>query len=256
MSGAARMHGTESHDGWRRHALPLFILFSATAHAALLVTWTAATPRAGTASSAAATTLAVVMAAPPAERTIPTAQETGSKNQPRRVHTERSQRLRAQPATAAVARAEPAPPAAPADAGRRTDSMNSMEPSPEGAESSRRRMEIDSDPNLNVAAAVERDAGSEAENISARVDLELTRHFHYPSIAVRRNWQGIVLLGFRIGINGDIEAVHIARSSGYALLDRAALGALGKIQRVALDHGPLRAALDLQLPVIYRLEES
>ncbi|MEW6646276.1 MAG: TonB family protein [Pseudomonadota bacterium] len=92
--------------------------------------------------------------------------------------------------------------------------------------------------------------------IAARINLELARHFHYPSQAMRRGWQGIVLLGFRIGIDGDIEAIHIAQSSGHALLDRAALGALSKVHRITLDSGQLRAALDLQLPVVYRLEES
>lgn len=236
MSGAARMHGTESPGGWRRHALPLFILVSAAAHGALLATWNPATPRAGAESSAAPTSLAVVIAAPrtvpPAEQAAPPPQvQAAAPRPPHRVRTERSERRHAQPAT--VARTEPAP---------RVAMTEIIEPEPDRAAA--------------VAAAVEQNASRQAENLSARVDLELARHFNYPSIAVRRNWQGTVLLGFRIGVNGDIEAVHIARSSGYALLDRAALGALGKVQRVALDHGPLRAALDLQLPVIYRLEES
>lgn len=233
MHGAARMHGTEAPGGWRRHALPLFILVSAAAHGALLATWNPATPRAGAESSATPTSLAVVIAAP---RTVPPAEQAAPPPQadrqpPRRARAERSERRHAQPAT--IARTVPAPSVA---------LTENIEQAPDGAAA--------------VAADVEQDASRQAENLSARVDLELARHFNYPSIAVRRNWQGTVLLGFRIGVNGDIEAIHIARSSGYALLDRAALGALGKVQRVALDHGPLRAALDLQLPVIYRLEES
>lgn len=100
------------------------------------------------------------------------------------------------------------------------------------------------------------DSTTATTSLAAHIKLELARHFHYPAQAVRRGWQGIVLLGFRIGIDGDIEDIHIAQSSGHALLDRAALGALGKVHKVALDSGTLRAALDLQLPVIYRLEES
>lgn len=92
--------------------------------------------------------------------------------------------------------------------------------------------------------------------LSARVGIELARHFHYPAIAQRRGWQGIVLLGFRVSMDGNIEAIHIARSSGHTLLDRAAIGALGKVQRIMLDDHTLPQALDLQLPVIYRLENS
>lgn len=109
---------------------------------------------------------------------------------------------------------------------------------------------IDSDPNSSSSSS------SSAASLAAHIKLELARHFNYPPQAVRRGWQGIVLLGFRIGIDGDIEAIHVAQSSGHALLDHAALGALSKIHKVSLDNGQLRAALDLQLPVVYRLEES
>ncbi|WP_127476039.1 energy transducer TonB [Sulfurivermis fontis] len=111
-------------------------------------------------------------------------------------------------------------------------------------------------PPAEAAVATAHHESDDSAAIAARINLELARHFHYPPQAVRRGWQGIVLLGFRIGIDGDIEAIHIAQSSGHALLDRAALGALSKVHRIALDSGRLRAALDLQLPVVYRLEES
>lgn len=106
------------------------------------------------------------------------------------------------------------------------------------------------------AVAAARPESDNGAAIAARINLELARHFQYPPQAARRGWQGVVLLGFRIGVDGDIEAIHIAQSSGHALLDRAAVGALSKVHRITLDSGQLRAALDLQLPVIYRLEES
>lgn len=98
--------------------------------------------------------------------------------------------------------------------------------------------------------------GDTAGAIAAAVQLELARHFHYPPLAARRGWQGQVVLAFRVGVDGAIEAAHVAHSSGHALLDRAALGALGKVHKIALQRTPLRAPLELQLPVIYRLEES
>lgn len=95
-----------------------------------------------------------------------------------------------------------------------------------------------------------------ATSLRSRVGLALAHHFYYPAIAQRRGQQGIVLLAFRITVAGDIEAIHVAQSSGYTLLDRAAIGALRKVQKVLLDENELPQALDLQLPVIYRLENS
>ena len=135
---------------------------------------------------------------------------------------------------------------------------------PAGAESPRRTppdatapsAELVSAPNppADLSAAIASDVRVDA--VAARLNLEVMRPFHSPPLAVRRGWQGTVLLGVRIGSDGAIESIHLAQSSGHALLDRAALGALAKVRRIDLDDDPLRAALDLQLPIIYRLEES
>lgn len=81
----------------------------------------------------------------------------------------------------------------------------------------------------------------------------LAQYFSYPLLARRKGWEGEVLLGFSVDNEGWLSAAHIARSSGYPLLDRSALDALLKIQR--LDLAPDRA-LELQIPVIYRLREG
>lgn len=136
---------------------------------------------------------------------------------------------------------------------------SSHQPATAGATAAPATPALQADTPAAPAAAPMADARPDpgyASVITAHIRLELARHFHYPSLAVRRGWQGTVLLGFRVGPGGDIENPHIAQSSGHALLDRAALGALGKIHKITLDGTRLRAALDLQLPVIYRLEES
>ncbi len=88
---------------------------------------------------------------------------------------------------------------------------------------------------------------------SLKVSLhqELARHFNYPLLARRCGWQGEVLLAFRLETDGRIIDARIARSSGYRVLDHAALTALGKVKRIetGASHG-----LAMQLPVIYRLE--
>lgn len=46
----------------------------------------------------------------------------------------------------------------------------------------------------------------------------------YPSMAVDARWEGTVIVLLTIGPDGVIEA-HVGTSSGYAVLDRAALRA-------------------------------
>ncbi len=91
------------------------------------------------------------------------------------------------------------------------------------------------------------------ETIQGSLQQALNRHFVYPLLARRRGWEGEVVLGFRLESDGRIIDAHVARSSGYGILDRAALNALDKIKRIG--NGPTHT-IDMQLPVIYRLQEG
>lgn len=99
----------------------------------------------------------------------------------------------------------------------------------------------------------EQQAGEEPTDqaLLAEVKLVLARHFHYPRMAMRRGWQGEVILAFQLQADGTIVNARIAQSSGYSVLDRAALHALGKVNRI---RNTLRGNRAMQLPVIYRLE--
>lgn len=89
------------------------------------------------------------------------------------------------------------------------------------------------------------------ERVLSKLRQSISAHFVYPPLARQRNWQGEVLLTFQLQRNGQISNARIARSSGYGLLDHAALNALTQVGRLGeiLPH-----SLDLELPVIYRLE--
>jgi len=89
------------------------------------------------------------------------------------------------------------------------------------------------------------------ERLRITLQQALAEHFTYPLLARRRGWQGKVVLSFRLEADGRILDARIARSSGYGVLDHAALSALGKVKR--LQRG-LSRGLTLHLPVIYRLE--
>lgn len=85
---------------------------------------------------------------------------------------------------------------------------------------------------------------------------DLRRHFEYPLLARRRGWEGTVWLSFVVAPDGELERIHVARGSGYDALDRSALTALRRIGNLPEARTRLGGrALELELPVIYRLSE-
>ena len=76
----------------------------------------------------------------------------------------------------------------------------------------------------------------------------------YPSAARRAGQQGTVTLSFTVGSSGKVTSVRVAKSSGYALLDNAALAAIRrwcfKPARNALGEA---VSYSYTLPVPFRL---
>lgn len=86
------------------------------------------------------------------------------------------------------------------------------------------------------------------------IEKELTKYFYYPAIAQRRQWQGKVLVEFTIFSTGVIEHVKIRKSSGYSILDNAALDAVKKIkQSEQLSLALNGHQINQVLPVTYKL---
>lgn len=110
-----------------------------------------------------------------------------------------------------------------------------------------------------VAAAHEADgagiaAASTAARVRARLLADLARYFEYPALARLRGWQGTVIVGLRVEPDGQLDKIEIAHSSGYALLDQAAVDSLRRVERLVDTSAWLNGrSLDMQLPVIYRL---
>ena len=82
----------------------------------------------------------------------------------------------------------------------------------------------------------------------------LARHLIYPPVARKRGWEGTVIISLRVTPEGALKDIQLARSSGYDVLDRSALRALGRIPRidfvgVAAHH----TALQLRIPIRYKL---
>lgn len=90
--------------------------------------------------------------------------------------------------------------------------------------------------------------------ILARIHNEIERHFSYPAMARRFNWEGEVRLGFHILASGRIEQVVVKQSSGYPILDDSAVDTLSRIGRLNEASTWLQGrSLELTLPVVYRL---
>ena len=84
----------------------------------------------------------------------------------------------------------------------------------------------------------------------------LNEHFKYPKIAQRRNWEGQVVLAFHITHEGNIEDIKINHSSGYNVLDQAAMISLQKIGQLPQLTSWLNTGIEIQIPIIYQLTKG
>lgn len=82
----------------------------------------------------------------------------------------------------------------------------------------------------------------------------LSANFNYPALARRNNWEGSVEVRLRIEPSGSLSHIRITRSSGYPVLDTAALKNLRNIAAVPSAQNWLNGHYyDLVLPIEYRL---
>lgn len=104
-----------------------------------------------------------------------------------------------------------------------------------------------------VTAAAEREALR--NQLLGELQLRLSQHLSYPARARRRGWEGEVLLGLRIDRDGWLHDIRLLHGSGHAILDRDALRALRRVERLPLPANTSAfPSLELRLPVVYRLQ--
>jgi protein TonB len=93
-----------------------------------------------------------------------------------------------------------------------------------------------------------------ASQLEGQLRDALAPYFAYPMMARRNGWQGQVQVGLRVEADGRLSHVRIAHSSGYRLLDSAALATLSRINTVPKATGWLDGRhFDMVLPIDYRL---
>ncbi len=96
-------------------------------------------------------------------------------------------------------------------------------------------------------------ASASESALRGEIELAIAQYFHYPVLARREGWQGSVQVGLTILEDGLISDVHVARSSGYAVLDRAATNALADAARI---RNWLHGQRTIELPIHYQLADA
>ena len=80
----------------------------------------------------------------------------------------------------------------------------------------------------------------------------IAEKLRYPALARANNWQGKVLLQLALDQNGRLLGLAVRRSSGYAVLDRAAAAVLRSVTPV---DNPLGRPLQLDFEIAYELKD-
>ena len=82
-------------------------------------------------------------------------------------------------------------------------------------------------------------------------------NFYYPTIARRNHWQGTLEISLRILPNGQLTNIQVIKTSGYSILDTAAIDTLKTAHILPLAKDGLNGKyFDLILPIEYRLIDS
>lgn len=97
-------------------------------------------------------------------------------------------------------------------------------------------------------------SGSALSGYLLEIRRLLEKHKDYPWMARRRHIQGVVAVIFTIGSGGQIESARISRSSGHAILDKAAHNTIRRIGRFPPFPAALhRQQLTIEVPLAFRL---
>lgn len=93
--------------------------------------------------------------------------------------------------------------------------------------------------------------------IQTRLRDAFIPYFNYPKLAREKGWQGTVELMVNIDTQGQLTQVRLLRSSGYGILDRAAITSLNQVRTLpAIRQWLDNYGLELVFPVKYQLIDT
>jgi protein TonB len=75
----------------------------------------------------------------------------------------------------------------------------------------------------------------------------------YPGVAMSRGWEGTVRLLVKVSVEGDSEEVTVQRSSGYDVLDEAAIEAVEKWKFIPAKRGDTPVSSSVVVPINFVL---
>jgi periplasmic protein TonB len=163
----------------------------------------------------------------------------------------------------------PMPPSRPVPASRSAPAKPAPEPVPEtevvmatAEQTAASDAHSQSAPSLPVAAGPNSSAGTPAGSSSTPAPqsgqttplVYLDTPHSYPPLAKQRGWEGTVSLEVLIGRQGQVKEVKLRQSSGYPILDRAALKQVRRwrFQPASVDGKPVE--ISALVPVVFVLE--
>ena len=78
---------------------------------------------------------------------------------------------------------------------------------------------------------------------------------HYPAVARQNGWQGRTVLRVEIRSDGRVGTVEVLRSSGYAVLDNAAIEAVRAGEFMPAHVGGKPVSSSVEVPIRFQLVE-
>ena len=217
-----------------------FVLFSLAVHATVLTAWKQPPPGAGTGSQvlqlAVTNNAAAATTASPSDTGLPAAATAAE--QPAR-------QIRQQPARPASTAVKPWTPAPAAGSPAPRQETTTVEAVPAATASA-----------TPAATRPAPDRQETDRRLRSGVLELIAAQLKYPAMARRKGWQGTVQLELHIDPDGRISRLRIDQTSGYPVLDNAAAEVL-KLARLPHAKQWLNGhAVDLVIPVEYRLLDS
>ena len=89
------------------------------------------------------------------------------------------------------------------------------------------------------------------------IQQRISTYLIYPQEAMENGWEGVAKVKFTLGQNGQIKQLGIAESSGYPLLDEAAISAVKKASPYpSLETYQDTQNLEITLPIRYKTEKA
>ncbi len=86
--------------------------------------------------------------------------------------------------------------------------------------------------------------------VRSSLQARIVKKIRYPALARANGWKGTVLLELLLDERGALQALAVRRSSGYAVLDRAAAALVRSVTPV---DNPLGRPLRIEVPIAYEL---